>query len=72
MNIINLKEFNLKDLELLLSVRQTDAFYSSCEFPETKEDFQHNINLQKAIQEVEDEIKKRNMVATFGKRDIVQ
>lgn len=69
---MNLHELNTTQLEAVLYSREQDAFYCSCEFPETKEDFQHNINLQKAIKEVEDEIKKRNMVATFGKRDIVE
>lgn len=69
---MNLHELNTTQLEAELYSREQDAFYYSCEFPKTSKDFEHNINLQKAIKEVENEIFKRNMVAVFGKRDIVE
>jgi hypothetical protein len=67
----NIKELNVRELEVLLNALEVDAFYSGCENPTTPEDFTHNKSISNGIQEVKDEIILRNKVAVFGKRDIV-
>jgi hypothetical protein len=67
----NIKNLNTKQLESLLHSREQAAFYSTIDFPKTKEDFAHNKSISDGIKEIKDEISLRNMVAVFGKRDIV-